>query len=221
MNDEPVRVLVADDHPVYRDGLAALLRTVPGVQVVGTAADGEEAVAAAERLQPDVVVMDVQMPRLDGVAATRRVTSTSPSTGVVVLTMSEDDETVFAALRAGARGYLLKGADADEVVLAVRTVAAGGAVLGPSLAARITQFFTGGPGPATPAVAEAFPQLTAREREVLDLVAAGRSNAGIAETLFLSPKTVRNTVSNVFAKLHVADRAEAIVRARDAGMGRL
>jgi DNA-binding NarL/FixJ family response regulator len=221
VSEEPVRVLVADDHPVYRDGLAALLRTVPGIEVVGTAADGEEAVGAAERLQPDVVVMDVQMPRLDGVAATRRVTGTSPSTGVVVLTMSEDDDTVFAALKAGARGYLLKGADADEVVRAVRTVAAGGAVFGPSLAGRITEFFSGAARTATPAQAEAFPQLTAREREVLDLVAAGRPNAAIAEALFLSPKTVRNTVSNVFAKLHVADRAEAIVRARDAGMGRV
>jgi DNA-binding NarL/FixJ family response regulator len=221
VSEEPVRVLVADDHPVYRDGLAALLRTVPGIEVVGTAADGEEAVGAAERLQPDVVVMDVQMPRLDGVAATRRVTGTSPSTGVVVLTMSEDDDTVFAALKAGARGYLLKGADADEVVRAVRTVAAGGAVFGPSLAGRITEFFSGAARTATPAQAEAFPQLTAREREVLDLVAAGRPNAAIAEALFLSPKTVRNTVSNVFTKLHVADRAEAIVRARDAGMGRV
>jgi DNA-binding NarL/FixJ family response regulator len=221
VSEEPVRVLVADDHPVYRDGLAALLRTVPGIEVVGTAADGEEAVGAAERLQPDVVVMDVQMPRLDGVAATRRVTGTSPSTGVVVLTMSEDDDTVFAALKAGARGYLLKGADADEIVRAVRTVAAGGAVFGPSLAGRITEFFSGAARTATPAQAEAFPQLTAREREVLDLVAAGRPNAAIAEALFLSPKTVRNTVSNVFTKLHVADRAEAIVRARDAGMGRV
>jgi DNA-binding NarL/FixJ family response regulator len=221
VSEEPVRVLVADDHPVYRDGLAALLRTVPGIEVVGTAADGEAAVEAAERLQPDVVVMDVQMPRLDGVSATRRVTGASPSTGVVVLTMSEDDDTVFAAVRAGARGYLLKGADADEVVMAVRTVAAGGVVFGPSLAARITEFFSAGSRSVTPAVEAAFPQLTAREREVLDLVAAGRSNPAIAETLFLSPKTVRNTVSNVFAKLHVADRAEAIVRARDAGMGRL
>ncbi len=231
--DEPVRVLVADDHPVYRDGLAALLRTVAGIEVVGTAADGLDAVAAAEQLQPDVVVMDVQMPRLDGVEATRRVTTASPSTGVVVLTMSEDDDTVFAALRAGARGYLLKGADAEEVVRAVTTVAAGGAVFGPTLAARIASFFTAvaspaGPGTGAPTsagvplhAAEAFPGLTAREREILDLLAAGRSNGQIAEGLFLSPKTVRNTVSNVFAKLHVADRAQAIVRAREAGMGRL
>jgi DNA-binding NarL/FixJ family response regulator len=223
VSDEPVRVLVADDHPVYRDGLAALLRTVAGIEVVGTAADGLDAVAAAEELAPDVVVMDVQMPRLDGVEATRRVTTASPSTGVVVLTMSEDDDTVFAALRAGARGYLLKGADADEVVRAVTTVAAGGAVFGATLAARIASFLSAPQGgrDSRDARTDAFPGLTAREREVLDLLAAGRSNAQIAEALFLSPKTVRNTVSNVFAKLHVADRAQAIVRARDAGLGRL
>ncbi|WP_336922804.1 response regulator transcription factor [Aquipuribacter sp. SD81] len=221
---EPVlRVLVVDDHPVYRDGLAALLGTVADVEVVGTAADGAAAVEQARDLAPDVVVMDVQMPVLDGVEATRRITGDSPSVAVVVLTMSEDDDTVFAALRAGARGYLLKGADADEVVQALRTVAAGGAVFGASLAVRIAQYFAGrAPLPAgdAPADADPFPQLTAREREVLDLVAAGRSNPQIAELLFLSPKTVRNCVSNVFAKLHVADRAEAIVRARDAGLGR-
>jgi DNA-binding NarL/FixJ family response regulator len=224
-NGGPLRVLVVDDHPVYRDGLAALLGTVEGIEVVGTAADGGAAVERARALAPDVVVMDVQMPVLDGVEATRRVTGESPSTAVVVLTMSEDDETVFAALRAGARGYLLKGADADEVVQALRTVAAGGVVFGASLAVRIAEYFAGRvPAPATGSgagtAADPFPQLTAREREVLDLVAAGRSNPQIAELLFLSPKTVRNCVSNVFAKLHVADRAEAIVRARDAGLGR-
>jgi DNA-binding NarL/FixJ family response regulator len=214
--DEPIRVVVADDHPVYREGLATLLSSVAGVQVVGTAADGVQAVDAALELQPDVVVMDVQMPALDGIEATRRLTSESPSVGVVVLTMSEDDETVFAAVRAGARGYLLKGADQTEVVRAITAVAGGGAVFGASLARRIADFFAAGPpGPAT-----AFPQLTSREREVLELVAAGRSNAQIAQTLFLSPKTVRNNVSNVLAKLQVADRAEAIVRAREAGLGR-
>ena len=213
---EPLRVVVVDDHPVYREGLAALLASVPGLTVVGTAADGLAAVALARDEQPDVVVMDVQMPVLDGIEATRRVTAEQPSVGVVVLTMSEDDGTVFAAVRAGARGYLLKGADQEEVVRAITTVAAGGAVFGAALARRIAEFFTAGPtGPAT-----AFPQLTAREREVLDLVAAGRSNARIAATLYLSPKTVRNNVSNVLAKLQVADRAEAIIRARDAGLGR-
>ncbi|MGY1754762.1 response regulator [Blastococcus sp. SYSU D01042] len=214
--EEPLRVLVVDDHPVYRDGLAVLLGSVPGLSVVGTAADGAAAVRCARGEQPDVVVMDVQMPGMDGIAATRAITSESPSTGVVVLTMSEDDGTVFSAVRAGARGYLLKGADQEEVVRAITTVAGGGAVFGAALARRIAEFFSAGPaGPET-----AFPQLTAREREVLDLVAAGRTNAQIAAALYLSPKTVRNNVSNVLAKLQVTDRAEAIVRARDAGLGR-
>ncbi|MEV6301499.1 response regulator transcription factor [Actinoplanes sp. NPDC051861] len=212
---EPIRVLVADDHPIFRDGLAMLLATVDGLEVVGTAADGAEAVAAGIRLLPDVVVMDVQMPRLNGVEATRKLAGEAPGVGILVLTMSEDDGTVFAAIRAGARGYLVKGAEQDEIVRAITTVAAGGAVFGAALARRITEFFAAGP----PAPTEAFPQLTAREREILELLAAGRSNAQIAATLYLSPKTVRNNVSNVFTKLQVADRAEAIVRAREAGLG--
>ncbi|SHG38176.1 response regulator transcription factor [Geodermatophilus nigrescens] len=214
--EEPLRVVVVDDHPVYRDGLALLLGSVPGVEVVGTAADGAAAVEVVREHLPDVVVMDVQMPVLDGIEATRRITTQAPSVGVVVLTMSEDDGTVFAAVRAGARGYLLKGADQEEVLRAISTVASGGAVFGAALARRITDFFAAAPrGPE-----EAFPQLTAREREVLDLVAAGRSNAQVAAALFLSPKTVRNVVSNVLAKLQVGDRAQAIVRAREAGLGR-
>ena len=213
--DGPLGVLVVDDHPVYREGLAALLSSVPGLVVVGTAADGLAAVRVAREVQPDVVVMDVQMPGLDGIEATRQITAEQPSVGVVVLTMSEDDGTVFSAVRAGARGYLLKGADQEEVVRAITMVAAGGAVFGAALARRIAEFFAAGPtGPAP-----AFPQLTSREREVLDLVAAGRSNSQIAAALYLSPKTVRNNVSNVLAKLQVADRAEAIIRARDAGLG--
>ena len=215
-DDEPLRVVVADDHPVYRDGLALLLGSVPGLEVVGTAADGAAAVEVVREQLPDVVVMDVQMPVLDGIEATRRITTQAPSVGVVVLTMSEDDGTVFAAVRAGARGYLLKGADQEEVLRAITTVASGGAVFGAALARRIADFFAAAPrGPA-----EAFPQLTAREREVLGLVAAGRSNAQIAAALYLSPKTVRNVVSNVLAKLQVTDRAQAIVRAREAGLGR-
>jgi len=213
---EPIRVLVADDHPIFRDGLAMLLASVDGIEVVGTAADGAEAVASAVRLQPDVVVMDVQMPRLNGVEATRRLAADAPSIGILVLTMSEDDGTVFATIRAGARGYLVKGAEQEEIVRAITTVASGGAVFGATLALRIAEFFAAGP----PAPTDAFPQLTAREREILDLLAAGRSNQQIAGALYLSPKTVRNNVSNVFAKLQVADRAEAIVRAREAGLGR-
>ncbi|WP_327004932.1 response regulator transcription factor [Dactylosporangium sp. NBC_01737] len=216
MADEPVRVLVADDHPIFRDGLAVLLGSVDGIEVVGTAATGAEAVTLAVDLLPDVVVMDVQMPGLNGIEATRRLATEASSVGVVVLTMSEDDGTVFSAVRAGARGYLVKGAEQDEIVRAIRTVASGGAVFGATLARRIAEFFAAGPPTAT----TAFPELTAREREILELLAAGRSNAQIAQTLFLSQKTVRNNVSNVFAKLQVADRSEAIVRAREAGLGR-
>ncbi|TCC61083.1 response regulator transcription factor [Kribbella pittospori] len=213
---ETVRVLLADDHPVYRDGLAALLGSLDGVEVVGTAADGVEAVDRARELQPDVVVMDVQMPRLDGIEATRAITADSPHIGVVVLTMAEEDQTLFAAMRAGARGYLLKGANQGEIVRAITAVAQGEAIFGPAIARRVADFFTAGPA-ATPD--SPFPQLTTREQEILALVAAGRSNAQIAAELYLSPKTVRNNVSNIFAKLHVADRAEAIIRARDAGLG--
>jgi DNA-binding NarL/FixJ family response regulator len=211
---DAVRVLLADDHPVYRDGLAALLGSLDGVEVVGTAADGVEAVDGARELQPDVVVMDVQMPRLDGIEATRAITADSPHIGVVVLTMAEEDQTLFAAMRAGARGYLLKGANQAEILRAITAVADGQAIFGPAIARRVADFFSGTP------TAGPFPQLTEREHEVLSLVAAGRSNAQIATELYLSPKTVRNNVSNIFAKLHVADRAEAIIRARDAGLGR-
>ena len=214
---EPVRVMLADDHPVYRDGLAALLGSLDGVEVVGTASDGVEAVDRARELQPDVVVMDVQMPRLDGIEATRAITSDSPHIGVVVLTMAEEDQTLFAAMRAGARGYLLKGANQAEILRAITAVAQGEAIFGPAIARRVAEFFAAAPA-ATPG--SPFPQLTSREHEILALVAAGRANAQIASELYLSPKTVRNNVSNIFTKLHVADRAEAIIRAREAGLGR-
>lgn len=217
MADQPIRVVVADDHPVFREGLAMLLGSVPGIEVAGTAGTGREAVRLAVELRPQVVVMDLQMPELNGVEATRQLAERAPAVGVVVLTMSEDDATVFTAIRAGARGYLLKGAEQDEIVRAITTVAAGGAIFGAALARRIADFFTPA---AQPAPEAAFPGLTARKREILDLLAAGRSNPQIAAALFLSPKTVRNNVSAIFAKLHVADRAEAIVRARDAGLGR-
>ncbi|MDL5158645.1 response regulator [Actinomycetospora termitidis] len=217
------RVLLVDDHPVYLEGLAALLGAAgaaTGIEVVGTATDGTGAVTAAAELAPDVVVMDVRMPGLDGIAATRRVVDAAAAAGrdvgVVVLTMSEEDETVFAAMRAGARGYLLKGATRVEITNAIATVAAGGAVFGPAIARRVADFLA----PARTTAEGLFPELTGREREVLDLVAAGRANPQIAATLHLSPKTVRNVVSSIFTKLHVADRAEAIVRAREAGLGR-
>jgi DNA-binding NarL/FixJ family response regulator len=216
MSIEQVKVLVVDDHPVFRKGFAALLENIDEVAVVGTAANGVDALAAVGELAPDVVVMDVQMPDMDGIEATRRVLTEHPGVGVVVLTMSEEDATVFDAVRAGARGYLLKGAEPAEVVRAITTVAAGGVVFGAVLASRIASFFQNAP---TAAMSK-FPTLTAREHEILDLVAAGLSNAQIAERLYLSQKTVRNHVHAVLTKLQAADRAEAIVRARDAGLGR-
>ncbi|MDH6181930.1 DNA-binding NarL/FixJ family response regulator [Microbacteriaceae bacterium SG_E_30_P1] len=215
----PLQIVIVDDHPVFRDGLAMLLSSMDGIEVVATAGDGREGIETIAEAQPDVVVMDVQMPELDGIAATREITSTQPHIKVLVLTMSNDDETVFAAMRAGAKGYLLKGAAQSEIRQAIDMVASGGLVFGAEIARRVNEFFVSGPSAKVPDVA--FPQLTAREREILDLLAAGRSNAQIAQTLFLSPKTVRNNTSNIFTKLQVADRAEAIVRARDSGMGRL
>lgn len=217
MTEPAVRILVADDHPLYRRGLAALLSAHEGWDVVAEECDGVGAVTAAHAEQPDVVVMDLRMPGLDGIEATRRIVATSPHVAVLVLTMYDDDASVFAAMRAGARGYLLKGADQTEIVRAVAAVAGGEAIFGASVASRILEFFAA-PRPRETAVV--FPQLTAREHEVLDLIAAGRSNSEVTELLVLSPKTVRNHVSNIFAKLQVADRAQAIVLARDAGLGR-
>jgi DNA-binding NarL/FixJ family response regulator len=212
-----IRILVADDHALFRDGLRALFGSVPDAEVVGEAATGEEAVRRTEELQPDVVLMDTQMPGVNGIQATRRIVGQSPHVGVVVVTMFEDDDSVFAAMRAGARGYVLKGADQDEILKVIRAVADGEAHFGPKIAARLMNFFS---APEPPVPTDAFPELTAREREVLDLLAKGRSNNEIARDLYLSPKTVRNHISNVFAKLQVADRAQAIIRAREAGLGR-
>jgi len=218
MSTEPTRVVLVDDHPVYREGLSMLLESIDEVEVVGVADDGATALDVVGEADPDVVVMDVQMPGLDGIAATRELTARHPHLAIVVLTMSDDDETVFSAMRAGARGYLVKGSSQHEIVRAIRSVDSGELVFGAAVAQRVAAYFS---GRAPSADAPAFPQLTEREREVLDLLAAGRSNPQIASALFLSPKTVRNNVSNIFAKLQVADRAEAIVRARDAGLGRV
>ncbi|WP_433374001.1 response regulator [Streptosporangium sp. CA-115845] len=213
------RVLIADDHPVYRDGLRMMLASTDQAEVVGIAADGEEAVAEAVRLRPQVVVMDLSMPRMDGVQATERIVATCPDTHVLVLTMHEDDESVFAAMLAGARGYLLKGAEQTEILRAIMAVASGEVIFGPALAGRVTRYFAR-LAVACPVREGPFPQLTVREREILDLLAAGLSNRMIAERLSLAPKTVRNNVSSVFAKLQVADRAQAIIQAREAGLGR-
>lgn len=214
---EPITVLIADDHPIYRDGLASLLEPLPDIEVVGRAADGIEAVEQARESRPDVVIMDLQMPRLNGIEATRQVLAELPETGVLVITMGEDESTVFSAITAGARGYLLKGADADELVQAIRTVHGGGVVFGASLAQRIARVFAAGPATAAPPAV--FPELTEREREILDLVATGLPNGEIATQLYLSPKTVRNNVSAILMKLRARDRSAAIVAAREAGLG--
>ncbi|MDQ1599005.1 MAG: hypothetical protein QOD68_479 [Actinomycetota bacterium] len=210
-----IRVLVADDHPAFRAGLQLMLADAPDLEVVGLAENGDQAVELAEPLRPDVVVMDLRMPGLDGIGATRRLLELDPAVGVVVLTMFEDDDSVFAAMRAGARGYLLKGAEQDEILRAIRAVAAGEVLLGQSIARRVIEHFSSGDGSAR----AAFPALTERERQVLDLIAAGKGNAVIAHELVLSLKTIRNHVSNIFTKLQVSDRAAAIVKARDAGFG--
>jgi DNA-binding NarL/FixJ family response regulator len=211
-----IRILIADDHALFRGGLNALFLSVPDTEVVGEAATGEQAVALATDLQPDVVLMDIQMPGVNGIEATRAIVRGSPHVGVIVVTMFEDDDSVFSAIRAGARGYVLKGADQEEILKVIRAVAAGEAHFGPEIARRLMGFFST-PSPAAPS--EAFPELTAREREVLDLIAAGLNNQEIARQLYLSPKTVRNHISNIFTKLQVADRAQAIIRAREAGLG--
>ncbi|WP_235534685.1 response regulator [Nocardioides sp. Soil777] len=213
---EPVRVLVVDDHEEFRRGVEALLSAAPSIEVVGHAGDGRAAVAMALDLQPDVVLMDLQMPLLNGVEATERIVSSSPHISVLVLTMMEDEDSVFAAVRAGARGYLLKGARRSEVVRSIEAVGAGEVIFGPGIADRVMGYFRS--ARSRPA-ADVFPELTDRERVVLGLIAEGKENMEIARQLSLSVKTVRNHASNIFAKLQVAHRAQAIVRARDAGLG--
>lgn len=216
---EPIRILIADDHTLFRDGLRALFSSLADTEVVGEAASGAEAIRQAEKLQPDVVLMDIQMPgtgespAINGIEATSRIVQTSPHIGVVVVTMFEDDDSVFAAMRAGARGYVLKGADQAEMLRVIRAVAQGEALFGAPIAARLVNFF------AAPRPLPVFPELTEREREVLNLIAQGYNNSEIARLLVISVKTVRNHVSNIFSKLQVADRAQAIIRARDAGLG--
>ncbi|CRK58368.1 regulatory protein, LuxR:Response regulator receiver [Alloactinosynnema sp. L-07] len=215
MTEARPRVLVVDDHPLFRFGLCTVLAAEPSVDLVGEAATGAEAIAAARELAPDVVVMDVHLPDMTGIDAARAIVGERLGTGVLVLTMFNDSESVFAAMRAGARGYLLKGSGQDEIVRAVHAVGRGEAIFGPDIATRVLGFFNAGPEVPGPV----FPELTVREREVLALIADGVSNSGIATRLSLSPKTVRNHVSSIFTKLHVADRAQAIVRARKAGLG--
>lgn len=211
-----LRILIADDHLLFRDGLRALLTAAPDTDLIGEAATGDEAVVLTSKLQPDVVVMDLQMPELNGIEATRQIVQASPHVGVLVVTMFEDDGSVFAAMRAGARGYLLKGAKYDEMLRAIRAVGGGEAIFSPAIAVRLMEYFAN-IRPAT--VPQVFPELSEREREILGLIAQGQKNAEIAAALFLSPKTVRNHVSNILSKLQVADRTAAIIRAREAGLG--
>ena len=210
------RVLIADDHPTFRRGLGALFESLDDIQVVGEAADGKAAVELAAQLAPDVVVMDLNMPGLNGVEATRQIVAANPRAAVLVLTMLDQDESVFAAMRAGARGYVVKGADTDDVLRALESVSRGDAVFGPAVASRVLAYLTRPLSARDPLL---FPELSDREREVLELIARGLSNTDIARKLVVSPKTVRNHVSNVFTKLQVSDRAEAIARARKAGLG--
>ena len=214
--EESIRVLIADDHPLFRDGIRGLLGSLPDMEVVGEASSGEQAVELARELQPDVILMDIKMPGINGIEATREILHTSPRIGVLVVTMFEDDDSVFAAMRAGARGYLLKDSSGQEVGHAIRGVASGEAIFGPGVAQRLINFFSA-PSPAVSR--RAFPELTEREEEILSLVAKGKSNQEIAKELFVSLKTVRNHVSNIFLKLQVADRAQAVIRAREAGLG--
>jgi DNA-binding NarL/FixJ family response regulator len=211
---ETIRVLIADDHDYFRRGLRALLRLIPEVELVGEATNGDEAIEQAVALQPDLILMDLHMPGRSGVAATSEILRTSPHIGVLMLTMVEDDESLFAAMRVGARGYLLKGADRAELSRAIRAVSSGEAIFSPAMAQRLLTFFNQAPRPTAPA----FPELSEREREVLALIGRGLSNSEIALRLHISGKTVRNHITNIFAKLDVSERSEAISRARDAGL---
>jgi DNA-binding NarL/FixJ family response regulator len=212
---EKIRILIADDHAHFRGGLNALLLSAADCEVIGEAATGEQAIELAAALQPDVILMDINMPSVNGIEATRRILHTSPHISVLVLTMFDDDDSVFAALRAGARGYLLKGALKAEILRAIRGVSSGEAIFGPAIAKRLMSFFAG----LQPAAVQAFPELTDREREILAMIAQHLTNPEIADRLSLSQKTVRNHVSNIFSKLQVIDRAQAIIRAREAGLG--
>ena len=213
---ERIRVLIADDHALFREGLHGLLDSVADTDVVGEATSGAEAITQAKTLQPEVILMDIKMPGLNGIEATREIVAACPHIGILMVTMLEEDESVFAAMRAGARGYVLKGANQAELLRAIRAVASGEAIFGPGIARRVLGFFAAA-RPTAPS--RLFPELSERERELLALIAQGRSNQEIAEQVGLTLKTVRNHVSNIFSKLQVVDRAQAVLRAREAGWG--
>ncbi len=209
-------VLIADDHPVFRDGIRSLLEAMPETEIAGEATTGEEAVSLATRLKPDVILMDVQMPGLNGIDATRQIVAANPEIRVLMVTMFEDDASVFAAMRAGARGYVLKDATREEIRRAIQAAGNDEAIFSSAIAARLIAYFSRPPSAVPPHL---FPELTQREKEILDRVALGENNRTIAHQFDLSPKTVSNYVSNILNKLQVADRAEAIARARNAGLG--
>ena len=216
MSERPIRILIADDHPVFRFGLRALLESQPDMVVLAEVDNGEEAVQLAQSLQPDVVLMDVGMLGLNGIEATQQITASAPETAILMITMF-DDETVFSAMQAGARGYLLKGAQGEETLRAIRAVANGEVIFSSGVAKQMMEYFSRG---TKTTAGVPFPDLTPREREILELLAQGLTNTAIAEKLVLSPKTIRNQVSNIFSKLQVATRSEAVVKARQAGLGR-
>jgi len=212
---EALRLLIADDHPLFRHGIRELLNLAPDIQVVGEATTGEEAITQAEALHPDVILMDINMPDVNGIEATRRILHNSPHIRILVVTMFEDDATVFAAMRAGARGYILKDAEKENILRAIQAVGKGEAIFSPTIATRLIDFFT---SQTSTLPREVFPSLTEREREILQLIARGISNIEIARELSLSPKTVYNYVSNILNKLQVVDRTQAVIRAREAGL---
>ena len=218
MSEQTISILVVDDHKLFREGLLALLNAAPEVEVVGEASTGKEAAAQVGALNPDVVLMDIQMPDINGIEATRRILDNHPKIGVIMLTMLEDDDSLFAAMSAGARGYILKGADKTEVLRTVTAVAEGQALFGPVIAGRLATFFQR--GGSTETTVSPFPELTEREHEILVLIAQGASNSDIAVQLHISGKTVSNHISNIFNKLQVANRAQAIVKARNANIGK-
>lgn len=213
---EAIRTVIADDHTLFRVGMRTFLAAFQDIELVGEASTGKETIQIAAELQPDVILMDIQMPDVNGIEATRQILHTSPHIGIIMLTMFKDDESLFMAMRAGARGYVLKGADQEVVLRAIRGVANGECLFSPEVATHLMKFFATLQPDVHP---EIFPELTAREREILNLIARGDDNADIARKLGITTKTVRNHVSNVFSKLQVADRTQAAIRAREAGLG--
>jgi len=217
---KPIRVLIADDHALFREGVNAILKSVSDIEIVGEAGNGQDALTLASDLKPDVILMDIQMPDINGVEATQRILEIHSDVGIIIVTMLEDDDSLFSAMRAGARGYVLKGADKAEMLKSIRAVASGEALFGPAIAGRLLNLFHNNPSqPKSESLSTAFPDLTDREREILSFIARGDTNTDIAEQLTISLKTVRNHVSSIFNKLQVTNRAQAAIRARDAGLG--